>query len=306
MRGIRIPLSKKINYFAGMKQLLTIGLGLFCFICSAGAQDRFEPEDYSQVHEGEFGISVGAAHYFGDLNPDYHLNRPKPAIGLFFRKQFGNYVALRVSGHFAQIGYSDIYNTQNEFEHRRNLSFNSNIWELGVQGDFNFFKFIPGDGDHRSTPYITFGIGLLSFDPYAYYQGQKYYLRELGTEGQGSSAYPGRKPYNNIAAYVPLGVGYKYNLNPKMNIGFELVYRFTTTDYLDDVSKTYAGIDKFPTLPGGGPSIAGILQDRSNETGTPIGVEGKQRGYSNQRDGYLMAEIMVSFNITSYRCPTAK
>jgi hypothetical protein len=296
-----------MKYFAVMKQLLMSGLGLFCFILHTCAQERYDPEDRSQVHEGEFGISLGAAHYFGDLNPDYHINRPKPAIGLFFRKQFNEYVALRVAGHFAQVGYSDIYNTQNAFDLRRNLSFNSNIWELGIQGDFNFFKFIPGNGYHRSTPYLTLGVGIFSFDPYAYYQGQKIYLRELGTEGQGTAAYPNRKPYSNIAAYIPLGVGYKYNINPKMNIGFEIVYRFTTTDYLDDVSKTYAGISDFPTLPNGDPSIAAILQDRSNETGeTPIGTAGKQRGYSNQNDSYIFAEIMFSFNISSYRCPTAK
>ena len=82
-------------------------------------------------------------------------------------------------------------------------------------------------------------------------------------------AYPDRKPYSNIAAYIPLGMGYKYNLNPKMNIGIEAVYNFTTTDYLDDVSKTYAGINNFPTLPDGSPSVAALLQDRSYETGKP-------------------------------------
>ena len=117
----------------------------------------------------------------------------------------------------------------------------------------------------------------------------------------------GRKPYSNIAMYIPLGVGYKYNLNPKMNIGFEIVYRFSTTDYIDDVSTTYAGINNFPTLPGGDPSVAALLQDRSYETGTPpIGIQGRQRGYKNQNDGYLFAEIMFSLNISSYRCPSAK
>src|SRR5213596_2048235 len=82
------------------------------------------------VHEGEFGISAGAAHYFGDLNTNAKLNRPKIALGAFFRKQFGNYIALRVSGHYAQLGYSDVYNTKNEYQLRRNLSFNTNIWEL--------------------------------------------------------------------------------------------------------------------------------------------------------------------------------
>lgn len=291
-----------INYFAGMKQFFFIGAAFMCFVFRAGAQ-----QDNSYVYQGEFGISAGASQYFGDLNPGYHFNTPKPVIGLYFRKQVTDYIAVRIAGHFAQLGYSDVYNTQNAFDLRRNLSFNTNIWELGFQGDFNFFRFIPGDGDHRSTPYLTFGIGMFSFDPYAYLAGQKYYLRELGTEGQGTAAFPDRKPYNNIAAYIPLGVGYKYNLNPKMNIGIEVVYRFTTTDYLDDVSKTYAGINNFPTLPNGDPSVAALLQDRSYETGSPpIGIQGRQRGYSNQTDGYLFAEIMFSFNISSYRCPTAK
>ena len=99
---------------------------------------------YSQnaiVQEGEFGVGLGAAHYFGDLNTRAHLNRPKPAATLFFRKNFGNYIALRVGGTFAQLGYSDIYNDHNETMRRRNLSFNTNIWELGLQGDFNFYRF---------------------------------------------------------------------------------------------------------------------------------------------------------------------
>ncbi|WP_431212499.1 DUF6089 family protein [Puia sp. P3] len=71
------------------------------------------------------------------------------------------------------MGYSDKYNKSNEFMYRRNLSFNSNIWELALQGDFNFLKFIPGSAYNRFTPYITFGVGVFNYDPYAYYQGQK-------------------------------------------------------------------------------------------------------------------------------------
>ncbi len=45
-----------------------------------------------------------------------------------------------------------------------------------------------------------------------------------------------------MALVVPIGVGVKYALNERMNLGFEVVYRYTTTDYLDDVSKTYVGV----------------------------------------------------------------
>ena len=93
---------------------------------------------YEYVQQGEFGITAGAAHYFGDLNTRAAVNRPKIAMGIFFRKQFGNYTGLRVAAHYAQLGYSDIY-SKNEFQLRRNLSFNTNIYEFAIQGDFNFF-----------------------------------------------------------------------------------------------------------------------------------------------------------------------
>jgi hypothetical protein len=260
----------------------------------------------SIVQQGEFGISAGAAHYFGDLNTRAKLNRPKPALGIFFRKQFGNYTALRVAFHYARLGYSDIYNDQNVYQRRRNLSFNSNIFELALQGDFNFFNFVPADPDYNFTPYVTLGVGVFSFDPFAYLNGEKVFLRPLGTEGQGTAAYPDRKPYNTMALCFPLGVGVKYAINDRINLGFEVVHRFTTADYLDDVSKTYVGADKFPPLPDGSTSVAGIMQDRSYETGDAIGIEGRQRGYSKQKDQYVMAELTLSFNLTSYRCPTAK
>ena len=121
----------------------------------------------SVVQEGEFGFGVGAGHYFGDLNTKARLNRAKFAATAFFRKNFGNYIAARVGVSFAQLGYSDIYNSYNKQMFSRNLSFNSKVWELTLQGDFNFFRFMPGEPQYSFTPYITFGAGIFSYDPYA-------------------------------------------------------------------------------------------------------------------------------------------
>jgi hypothetical protein len=257
------------------------------------------------VQEGEFGIGIGAAHYFGDLNTRARLNRPKIAAGIFFRKNFGNYIAARIVANYAQLGYSDIYNTQNEFMLKRNLSFNTNVWELSLRGDFNFFRFLPGDPEFNFTPYVSLGLGVFSYDPYAYLQGQKYFLRPLGTEGQGSSLYPDRKPYSSMAICFPVGVGIKYAFNERFNIGLEITHRFTTTDYLDDVSKTYVDPAVFPPLPDGSPSPAFLLSDRSYELGTPIGIKGRQRGVETNKDQFVTAMIYFSFNLQSYKCPSA-
>jgi hypothetical protein len=253
------------------------------------------------VQQGEFGITVGASHYFGDLNTRAAINRPKPALGVFFRKQFGNYIAARLTAHYAQLGYSDTY-SKNDYQKTRNLSFNSNIWEVALQGDFNFFKFLPGDPDHSFTPYVSLGIGAFTFDPYTYLNGQKEFLRPLGTEGQ-VLGYMGRKPYNTMAFCIPIGVGIKYNISDRFNVSFEIGQRLTSTDYLDDVSTTYIGVSRF--APG---STEQLLQDRSYEVlGTsvaPLGIEGRQRGWSKQKDQYVIAEFGLSFNISNYKCPT--
>ena len=257
------------------------------------------------VQEGEFGVGIGAGHYFGDINTRAHLNRPKIAATAFFRKNFGNYVALRVGASFAQLGYSDIYNDHNEYMKARNLSFNSNVWELAVQGDFNFFRFMPGEPGYNFTPYVTFGIGVFNYDPFAMLTGQKYFLRPLNTEGQGSSLYPDRKPYGSMAFSIPLGFGFKYCINESINVGFEIVHRVTGTDYLDDVSTTYVDRSVFPPLPDGSPSPAYLLHDRSYEMGEPIGIPGRQRGVSTQKDQFATGIFYISFNLQSYKCPTA-
>lgn len=240
-------------------------------------------------HEAELGISIGTGHYFGDMNRS-RVNRPKPAVGIFFRKQFGSYVAIRAHAHAAKLGYADKYNTT-PFERQRNLSFNTDVAEFTLQGDFNFFKFIPGSPDYRFTPYVTFGVGMFSFDPYAYIPGDEdpHDLNRRMTEGQPS-------PYAQNAFCFPIGMGIKYNFFRNLNIGFEVAYRFTNTDYIDDVSTTYS--DPSMLTPGT-PSY--ILRDRS-VTLPMLGIPGKQRGFSQQKDSFIFAELTLSMSFTSYKC----
>jgi hypothetical protein len=271
---------------------------IFLPVTRVAAQDAI-------VQEGEFGGGIGAGHYFGDINTRAWLNRPKPAATIFFRKNFGNYIAARIGASFAQLGYSDRYNTHNEYMYRRNLSFNSNVWELALQGDFNFFRFMPGEPLYNFTPYVTLGAGIFSYDPYAFLGGEKIFLRPLGTEGQGSTLYPDRKQYSTMGISFPIGAGIKYSINERINIGFEILHRFTNTDYLDDVSTTYVDPLAFPPNADGSVSQAYLLSDRSYERGEPIGIPGRQRGNSKQKDQFVTAIFHVTFNLQSYKCPTA-
>jgi hypothetical protein len=61
----------------------------------------------------------------------------------------------------------------------------------------------------------------------------------------------------------------------------------------------------FPPNPDGSPSDALLLSDRSYELGEPIGIPGRQRGISKQKDQFVTALFYISFNLQSYKCPTA-
>ncbi|MFM7357433.1 MAG: DUF6089 family protein [Sediminibacterium sp.] len=274
---------------------------LFPVLFLAGAFTATAQPYSSFVHQGEVGIHVGAGHYFGDINSNAAINRPKLAAGFFFRKQLGGYISLRLSGEYLQLGYSDVY-SKNSIQQIRNLSFNSEVWEGSLTGEFNFFNFRPGIEGYSFTPYLGLGIGAFSYDPYAYLGGQKFFLRPLGTEGQGSTQYPDLQFYNPIALCIPFTVGVKYAFDTRFNVFAEFTYRFTNTDYLDDVSGVYVP-DAFPPLPDGTPTPAFLLQDRSYESGVTIGTKGRQRGNSLQPDSYASFKVGISFNLETYRCP---
>ena len=223
---------------------------IFVFIFVFFSITKIFAQDDAQMYssykqDGEVGLSIGLSHYFGDLDNNGSLRRPKFAAGGYYIKQFNNYVGLRIAANYAFLAYSDIY-SNNEVQRRRNLSFNTNIWELSASGYFNFFRFIPGVEGYNFTPYVSLGLGVFSYDPYAYLDGVKYYLRPLGTEGQGNSLYPNRKDYGPMAVCFPIAVGVKYSITTNTNFFAEVSYRFTTTDYIDDVSTTYAGPAAFP------------------------------------------------------------
>lgn len=248
----------------------------------------------------EYGLSIGATQYFGDLNENYGFNTIAPAYGIYIRRRMNSYIALKLSGFYTSVGYDDKYNTV-PYMVSRNLNFKSNIFEVSAQAEFNFFRYITGDRTFRFTPYLTGGIGAFYYNPYTTYRGSKYYLQPLGTEGQ-NAGYNDRK-YSNYSVCFPIGAGVKYWLRPGVNLTFEIVDRLTLTDYLDDVSTTYVGADKFPRTTVNNPAKA--LQDRSVELAntTELGRSGKQRGNASSKDQYLMAVFSISFNFTTYRCP---
>ncbi|MBL7765231.1 MAG: outer membrane beta-barrel protein [Chitinophagaceae bacterium] len=253
--------------------------------------------------KSEFGAGVGGANYFGDLNTNYGFQQFSYSGNVFYKYNFSPYIALKLGGSYAHLGYSDRF-SNNYYQKLRNLNFESNIYEAAIQAEFSFFRYEIGDFEHRFTPYVSIGAGIFWYNPYTTLDGERHYLRPLGTEGQNYEEYKNRR-YKGTAMCFPIGLGFKFWLSRGLTIHMEAVNRSTTTDYLDDVSTTYVGIDKFEdNTPSPYPAVGAQLQDRSWElTDQPIGKAGRQRGISTTRDQYMMLQIGVSFRLPTYRCP---
>jgi len=139
------------------------------------------------------------------------------------------------------------------------------------------------------------GISMFYFNPKAREKpGREWIeLQPLGTEGQGLAEFPDRQHYSLTGFAIPMGVGLKFALSDKINLGAEIGMRKTFTDYLDDVSSTYAG-DKL-LLEYGKESTLFF----SNRSGTPK-ESGAARGNPDQDDWFILGGFTISVNLDSY------
>ena len=74
-------------------------------------------------------------------------------------------------------------------------------------------RMIRREGKYYFSPYVFTGISMFSFNPQAKHGDTWFELQPLGTEGQGTIAYPDKKKYSLTQLCIPFGTGIKYDLS---------------------------------------------------------------------------------------------
>jgi len=265
---------------SGTRISISILVVFFTFISINESKAQFKPTQ-------EIGIIGGTSYYIGDLNST-HFNNIQLGGGLTFRKNFDRRFTFKSSAIFSSIKGDD-RNSSDQTRVDRNLHFKSDIMELSGQVEFNFLPYETGNPLYSWTPFVFAGVSLFHYNPKAEASdGQWYELQPLGTEGQGTTAFPTRKKYALTQLSVPFGGGMKIAVNPNFNIIFEYGLRKVFTDYLDDVSTTYVG------LPVEFDPITIELSDRSLDGPK---LAGEERGISTNNDWYSFSGITLSFTL---------
>ena len=116
-------------------------------------------------------------------------------------------------------------------------------------------------------------------------------LSEQNVEKQLSN----KTPYDLTSFSYPVGLGYRFPLNNGSILSFELMMRKTDTDYIDDVSGTYADPNQ---IAASGGAIAAILADRSTSTIPGFSAEGAIRGDPTDNDNFSMFLITYSMPLS--------
>ncbi len=267
-----------------------------------------------------FGFGIGVANFLGELGGrdqvgtdfiyDLEWSETRPTLQANYRYQLGSRVYAKAQFAFGFIGGNDAL-TEEIFRRNRNLHFRSTIYELSLQMEFEIIQFAnnsrynmsSASRAHASAIYISLGVGGTRFNPKANFNGDWYALKPLGTEGQQQENGPNE--YSLYTVVLPLGIGYRYEINREWTIGAELVHRVTFTDYMDDVSGDYFDNDLITQTQG---ELAGYFADPSlgyyiDENGGEIPLNstftGAQRGDPTDNDAYFLFTINAYYKIQS-------
>lgn len=243
----------------------------------------------------EAGLLVGGTNYLGELasnSSQIYLKETNVAAGAFAKYNVNHLVAVRLGFNYATVSGAD-NNSGNRAIIDRNLNFRSDIYEVGLTGEFNILGYQPYNYTATFSPYLFGGIAFFQFNPQGALNGQLYDLQPLGTEGQNLEAFPNRSPYKLSEIAIPFGIGFKYTLTETLNIGLEIGVRKLFTDYLDDVSLTYPGNDAFAAE---GASLEVIQLSNQNINNFDNNVAGLARGDNNANDWYFITGITISYN----------
>lgn len=247
-----------------------------------------------KAQDQEIGGFLGISVYNGDLaQSPIPIRGSRPSLGAFYRYNFNSKFAFRVGFNYGYIASYDHYSGKGTDREFRNLSFHSPLAELHGIFEYNFKSYVSGSRKYNWTPYVFAGLAGFYFNPKTFYNGTVYNLREYKTEQSKMD-----KVYSPLGIAIPLGIGIKYSLGQRKmwNFGFEVGFRKTFTDYLDDVSGNLP--DNFET----NPQLSADdrkLAYRGYGTAWP---RKWPRGNPDRKDSYFFYGITLSKTIRNYDC----
>ena len=192
-----------------MKRLLTT----ISLLCLALAPMAAQTDDEYRM---EIGAGVGTVAYEGDFNGSI-LSNMQPMASVVLRRVYNPYMGIKFSAAYGKLkGSSKNVDTYMPSFIDNHYEFSNTLFDVSATYEYNFWPYGTGRdyrGSKRVTPFIFSGIG-------ATY-----------VSGGGNNTFTGN---------IPLGLGVKYKVSPRLNMAVEWAVHFSLSDNLDGVKDPYA------------------------------------------------------------------
>ena len=160
----------------------------------------------------EIGAGVGMMGYLGDFNESLFKDL-QPMGTVLARYNFSPYMGLKMNVSFGKMkGSSADVKTYYPRFASAPYTFDNSLVDVGVAYEYNF---LPYGSAQRLSPYVTIGLGAT-------------YVNIKGGD---------RKSV--LTANLPIGLGVKYKVSERMNVGLQWALHFSLSDELDGQKDPY-------------------------------------------------------------------
>lgn len=187
------------------------GLVTLLMLCATLTASAQQDDEYLM----EIGGGVGMVSYQGDFNGKI-TSGMQPAGAIVWRRLLNPYMGFRVTGMMGKLkGDATRVETYYPDETTRAYSFDRSFTDVSVTYEYNFWPYGTGRdyrGAKRLTPFVFGGI---------------------------CATYVSGGEKKVFTANVPIGLGIKYKLKERLNVGLEWSMHFSLSDELDGIADPY-------------------------------------------------------------------